>query len=91
MTRQSISSQLSDLILAAGPRAVRGAELTVAGMVQSLGDGCYTVASQSRPTERYTVNLSDHSCTCPDTWSKPGWKGCKHHCAALLAQEVEHG
>jgi len=88
MTRYEISQSpvFAKLIRFARERAVRGAELAVAGRVQAIGEGTYLVASSDGGA--YTVDLKAGTCNCPDgraPRNEDGAKFCKHTCAAILS------
>lgn len=85
MTRYGMSPALCRLIPVAHERAVRGAELAVAGRVTHIAGPLYFVASST--SEFYAVDLAAGSCSCPDgraPHDEAGRKLCKHVCAVLL-------
>jgi uncharacterized Zn finger protein len=85
MTRYQVSPRLMALIPQAGERAVRGAELAVAGQVAKLAGAIYLVQGNG---DVYMVDLEQGTCTCPDSRAAEvnGVKLCKHVCAAMLIQ-----
>ena len=88
MNRYQVSAQMCKLIPEAGPRAVRGAEIAVAGSVTPVAGSLYFVAS-SQAGEFYAVDLAVGSCNCPDGRAPhdgQGRKLCKHVCAVLLSK-----
>ena len=87
MNRKQVSTQMCSLIPMAHERAVRGAEIAVAGQVTPVAGSLYFVAS-SRPGQYYAVDLAKGSCNCPDgraPHDSAGRKLCKHVCAVLLS------
>ena len=86
MNRKQVTEQMCQLIPVAQERAVRGAELAVAGKVtQIAGSTQYFVAG--RTDAFYVVDLAAGTCNCPDgraPHDQSGRKLCKHVCAALL-------
>lgn len=85
MTRYGMSPALWRLIPVAHERAVRGAELAIAGRVTHIGGSLYFVAGSSG--DYYAVDLAAGSCSCPDgraPHDENGRKLCKHVCAVLL-------
>ena len=88
MNRYQVSTQMCSLIPLAHERAVRGAEIAVAGQVGPIGGSLYFVAS-SKAGEFYAVDLAKGSCNCPDgraPHDSQGRKLCKHVCAVLLSK-----
>ena len=87
-TRQQLSPLVDAAVarLHCGPRAVKAAELLLAGAVTRLGPDAFTVASQAGDGKTYTVSLRD-GCDCPDAGRAPaGW--CKHRIAAGFAAKL---
>jgi hypothetical protein len=65
----------------------RAAAIVAAGLVESTEDTqVYTVHSQSNPLGAYRVDISAHTCTCPDS----GREGivCKHRLAAWMYSQI---
>ena len=90
LTRYSVSPALTALIPVAGFRAVKGAELVVAGHIHQLaGSSMYLVDGSHGET--YAVDVADGSCNCPDGKAPHVGriKFCKHMCAVMLAQGNE--
>lgn len=89
LTRFAISPAMTALISVAHERAVRGAEIAVAGHIHQLaGSSMYFV--QGSHGETYAVDVADGSCNCPDGRAPHvgAIKFCKHVCAVMLAQGV---
>ena len=89
ITRYSISPAMTALIAVAGFRAVRGAEMAVAGRVHRLAGGLFLVDGSHGET--YAVDVADGSCNCPDGRAPHvgARKFCKHVCAVMLAEGSE--
>ena len=90
LSRLTLSPHITAAILAqpsSGDRAVRGAELLVAGKVQRLPDdrqGADHWLIYGSAAQPYAVSIEEDRCNCPDR-KRDRFRTCKHLHAARLA------
>ena len=63
-----------------GPYYKKGSQLVATGKVRPMGDGQYTVQSESGENE-YSVD--QNGCSCPTAQFRP-YVMCKHHWAVII-------
>jgi hypothetical protein len=87
MTRFETARRLSALVVVAGDRALRGAEMAAADHVHHLAGDLYLVIGSGGAGIVYVVDVAAGSCNCPDGHAPhdgQGRKYCKHMCAVLM-------